>query len=89
MRLIKNEIGGDTDSLLDHLFDAIKDISPIGTNKYTAKLYDLDSEFTACQIVESGYYWENIKAKLVELDKIDLIITSTDEWSETPPEPTS
>jgi len=82
MRVIKNEIESETDSLRDYLFDAIKDIAGKGTNEYMPKLYDENSTFTACQIIESGFYWPTIKAKLIELNKLDLIEDSSLNWVE-------
>ncbi len=73
-------------NLISELSDSVKGMkeTPEGTSSYNVLLYSESTELRACQIIEYGFYWKNVKKKLEELNRLGSIEDSIEEWTEEP-----
>lgn len=80
MRIIKGTLQN-SEHLAARLWSAIEGIALGSSNKYSEVIKHPTLELWAVKIVESGRYWEAIKAELTQ-EELDSIETAGDEWRE-------
>jgi len=72
----------DAVELSQELWEAIKPIKKGKTSTYCEVVKHPSKQLWMCQIVESGYYWEAIEARLIELDLLNSIENIGEDWRE-------